>query len=408
MTNNVTEKQHTNNLTATETDGVKCELDGVWVHSIPAYLTYLYPDMTVEQYQAQFDGAALYSPKLLSAKAQQASAAAPAAGVTVNASAAVVHLHPAGEPIRKSFSDVFELGGAKAAKNKRGDEIMIDVLTDPETSFLDYVPEVDPNYIYNIDNLKSVMMAIQINKPMLAWGLHGTGKTTLFEQYAARTNRPFLRVQHTVSTEESHVLGQYVVRDGDTVFEPGPLAVAMRFGLIYCADEYDFALPSVTSVYQPVLEGKNLLIKEAPPEWRVVKPHKNFRFVATGNTNGGGDDTGLYQGTQMQNAANYSRFAITIRVDYMPEKQEIAVVAAQGGIHQDDAKKLVELADHVRKSYSQGDISVTISPRELINAATWGRVLGAEWKKGLELAYTNRLNNQDRLVVENMMQRIFA
>ncbi len=402
-----TKEQHEKNLTATSEDGVQCQLDGVWVHSIPTYLSYLYPDMTIEQYKAQFFDAPLLSPRLQA----QVDAKKSKAGETTVA-AATVHKLPtaaaSSPPSKKSFSDVFELGGAKAALNKRGDPIMVDVLGDPDPEYADFIPDVDPNYIFNIDLLKSIMMAMQLNKPSLAWGMHGTGKTTVFLQYCARTRRPAIRVQHTISTEEAHVLGQYVVKNGSTVFEPGPLAIAMRYGLVYIADEYDFALPSVTSVYQPVLEGHKLIIKEAPPEWRVVKPHENFRFCATGNTNGGGDETGLYQGTQMQNAANYSRFAITVQVDYMPEKQEIAVVASQGGIHQDDAKKLVELADHVRTSYSQGDISVTISPRELINAAILGRVLGGEWKQGLSLAYTNRLNSVDRKVVMDVVQRIFA
>jgi cobaltochelatase CobS len=212
-------------------------------------------------------------------------------------------------------------------------------------------------------------------------------------------------VQHTVNTEEAHILGQYIVvtevttgSDGKehvhsvTKFNPGPLPLAMKYGWVYCADEYDFGMPSVLAAYQPVMEGKALIIKDAPPEWRVVDPHPNFRFVATGNTNGGGDETGLYQGTQIQNAANYSRFAVTKQVGYMPPKIEAAVVAGK----------------KIRTAFSGGQISNVVSPRELINAALFGVVTGGNWREGLALAFANRLSPTDREVVDQFAQRVFG
>lgn len=371
----------------------------IYVHSIPRYLEG--EGLDLEAYQTEFPNSPLYSDKFLKAKAKREE------GLKMDM-AAKVHTMPGGSS-KQSFSKLFELGNAKAAKNARGQDIMCSVLA-PPAGFEDFVPDVDGNYIYNIDNLKAVMMAAELNMTMLLWGMHGTGKTTLVEQFCARTGRAWIRVQHTVSTEESHILGQYVVKDGATVFELGPLAVAMREGLVYMADEYDFALPSVTSVYQSVLEGKPLVIKEAPPELRVIKPHPNFRFFATGNTNGAGDETGLYSGTQIMNAANYSRFGITIEIEYMPEPQEIAVVSAQASIHKDDSTRLVKVANEIRRGFARGDMSTTISPRELINAARLARVLGTEpdLHKGLELAYCNRLDSTDKKAVLDFAQRHFG
>ncbi|MCR9222910.1 MAG: MoxR family ATPase [Hyphomonas sp.] len=371
----------------------------IFVHSIPRYLEG--ENLSLEDYKSEHPGTPLYSEKFQKAKAKREE------GLKADMTAKV-HTMPGGAS-KQSFSKVFELGNAKAAKNARGQDIMCSVISPPE-SYESFVPDIDPNYIYNIDDLKAVMMAAELNMTMLLWGMHGTGKTTLVEQFCARTGRAWLRIQHTVSTEESHILGQYVVKDGATVFELGPLAVAMREGLVYMADEYDFALPSVTSVYQSVLEGKPLVIKEAPPELRVIKPHPNFRFFATGNTNGAGDETGLYSGTQIMNAANYSRFGITIEIEYMPEAQEIAVVSGQAKIHKDDSTRLVKVANEIRKGFGRGDISTTISPRELINAARLARVLGTEpdLHKGLELAYCNRLDATDKKAVLDFAQRHFG
>ena len=36
--------------------------------------------------------------------------------------------------------------------------------------------------------------------------------------------------------------------------------------------------PQILGVYQPVLEGEALVIKEATPEWRRITPHERFCF----------------------------------------------------------------------------------------------------------------------------------
>lgn len=399
------------NNVATASNGVRCEIDGLWVHSISVHLKHEHPSMSLSEYRLLYPEAPIESAYIRELRIKRERERAGASIDAATSATVAPFPTPAGgviQPLHK----VFGLREQKSTQNARGEQIMCPVLGAPDPEIAMYLGEVDENYVHDPEQLKDILLATLLNIPMLAWGFHGTGKTTMLEQFFTRTNRPFIRVQHTVSTEEAHILGQYVVktRDGEKVmeFEPGPLAVAMRFGLIYLADEYDFALPSVTSVYQPVLEGKSLLIKEAPPEWRMVKPHPNFRFFATGNTNGSGDETGLYQGTQIMNAANYSRFGLTLQIGYKKPDIETNVVAKQAGILPEDARKLVNFANNVRESYAKGEISVTVSPRELINAAKIGLAKGGAWRAGLQKSYINRLSSTDRKAVDDFAQRIFG
>jgi len=269
------------------------------------------------------------------------------------------------------------------------------------------VPHKDGDYIHNIDLVKIILMSIEQNMPVYLWGHSGTGKTTAFEQVMAHTNRPMIRIQHTVNTEEAHILGQTVLRGDHTPFQPGPLPMAMRFGWVYMADEYDFAVPHVLSVYQPVLEGKPLVIKEAEEEWRVVKPHPNFRFVATGNTNGAGDETGLYQGTQLQNAANYERFAVVHQVEYMDPKVETLVLQSKANLHHKDAENLVKYAGMIRDAVKRAELTAPISPRALIHAGKIGMMRG-DFQQGIAMAYTNRLSQIDREVATQLAQRVYG
>lgn len=376
---------------------VICQICGSEVHSIQVHIKNDHPDWSVEQYKEKYPSAPLLS-ELAAAKLREREKELAAAKT------AAVEESPLAGFTRKAMHEVFSLGAVKGAMNARGEPIPVTVL---DTDHPEMVPDIDTNYVYELDNLKNSLMAFELNIPLYVWGHAGTGKTTLLENICARTKRPLLRVQHTVNTEESHIIGQWTARGGETIYELGPLSLAMKYGWTYLADEYDFALPSVLSVYQPVLEGKPLVIKDADAANRIIRPHKNFRFVATGNTNGSGDETGLYQGTIIQNAANYDRFHMVLEVKYMKAPLETQVLINQASIDKADAEKLVDFANRVRESYDGNKISSPISPRTLIASAQIGLRKGS-YRAGISLAFANKLNRVDREVVDGLAQRIFG
>ena len=383
---------------------VKCEICGALAHSIQQHLRDAHADtaMSVADYQEKYPGAPIMSElarkKVEELMAQRAAEKAKEESVKGGEAQPT---HTTG-----FFHEVFSLGTGSGAMSASGKPSPVTVLIKRKEDS-DMIPDVDPNYLFNVDVLKSLMMGIEMCIPTYLWGHAGTGKTTIYEQVAARTNRPFFRVQHTANMEEEHIVGGWRLRDGKTYFELGPLAMAMKFGWLYMADEYDFGRPEVTSVYQAVLEGKPLVIKEADHENRVIHPHPDFRFVATGNTNGQGDETGLYQGTNMQNAANYERFGIVEQMPYMNSGLEARLVAGQSGIPLKDAEKLVDFAGRIRAEFESGTIGNPISPRSLIYAAKIGWARG-NYRTGLEKAFINRLSSTDRESAGRVAQRIFA
>jgi cobaltochelatase CobS len=388
---------------------ITCKLCGAQVHVMKKHLQDHHQNVSLADYEAQFPGEPTLSPraqKLMEEELKKRQgAAAPAAPAPAAVSATYTGL-AAYKAEKKALHEVFALGNVKAAMSSTSNNpIPITVLKDVGAP--DMVPKTDDGYVFDIDELKNVMLAMELNIPTYVYGHKGAGKSELFEQIAGRTGRPAIRLQHTINTEEVHIVGQWIVKEGETVFNLGPLPQAMMNGWVYIADEYDFALPSVTSVYQAVLEGKPLYIKDAPHELRLIKPHPNFRFCATGNTNGSGDETGLYQGTNVQNSANYDRFGMMIHKQYMPKQAEEKIIRNRVGLAADDAKRMVEFATLVRTAYSDGKISDTISPRALINAGRIG-VARASFRQGLSLAFINKLSSVDRKVVDDIAQRVFA
>lgn len=406
---------------------ITCQICNAQTHAIALHLKNDHADlnMSVADYAKQYPDAPLISEatrqKLLEKKKADAAAAAVVADANVEekaeaqkapakkaTTAAKADDDGAERVEKRPLHEVFGFTTAKekkAAMSSKGTAIPVSVVVNCQTPEL--VPEVSDNYVFDADELKNVMLALELNINTYIWGHKGSGKSELVEQIAARTNRPLVRVQHTVGTEEAHIVGQWTAKDGSTHFELGLLPLAMKNGWTYLADEYDFAMPSVLSVYQAVLEGKALVIKEADHANRVIKPHPNFRFMATGNTNGSGDETGLYQGTSLQNSANYDRFGMVINKQYMDKKSESIILQRHVGLTPEDADKLVNFAGLVRDAYDSSKISDTVSPRTLINASKIG-VMRGSYLAGIELSFSNKLSRVDKEAVNALAQRVFG
>lgn len=390
---------------------IKCRLCGARVSAIAPHLAECHPGMSLDAYREAHPRAPLLSKSerervrvmhertgLTGAALSKASAAAEEPFVAASG---------ASDPT-EPLHTVFGLGKAPGAHHEWGAPIPITVF--PEGTFAgveDFIPSRDGEYVFEPELVRTVTLGLELGMPVYLWGHAGVGKSTVFEQICARTGRPFLRVQHTANMEETQVIGQYVFRDGATVWEDGPLPFAMRNGMLYLADEYDFALPHVLALYQPALEGKPLVIKEAPPELRVIHPHPAFRICATGNTNGAGDDTGLYQGTTLQNFANYERFGVVERVGWLKRTQEVAAIVRRTRIVKKQAEQLVRYAAEIRKAHDAGRLGATLSLRALIHAGALLRRRG-DIRGALRLAFMNRLNATDREVCEQVAQRHFG
>lgn len=379
---------------------ITCQVCGDVTHIIEPHLK-KHEGWDLARYKAEYPMAPTMSKKAADALAQRKAAEekiAKPVEATLTPSIAKV--------AKEFFHEAFGFAKTdKRAMSSRGTPIQIRVY-DPsehgEAAAL--IPQRDTDYVFDVDLTKTVIMALEMNVPTYLWGHAGVGKTSLYEQIAAVTNRPYTRVQHTANMEEADVEGRWVVIKGEMVFQNGPLADAMEQGHIYCADEYDFASPMILSVYQAVLEGKPLFIKAAN---KKIFPHPNFRFVASGNTNGSGDETGLYQGTMMQNAANYERFGVVERVNYMPQKSEVEILTRKTSVTKGDAENIVKFATLMREGFDKKDVAIPMSPRATLNAAKLGAAR-ADMKYGIQVAYINRLPDTSAAVAKSTLQRIFA
>ena len=161
-----------------------------------------------------------------------------------------------------------------------------------------YTPEVNPEYLYHESSRDVIVWFMDSSDPFYLFGPAGSGKTSLIKQLAAKLNYPVFSVTGHSRLEFPDMVRHLSVNDGNIVFQYGPLALAMKYGGLFLLDEIDLLDPATAAGLNGILDGAPLCIPENESE--IIPPHPLFRFVATANTNGGTDETGLYQGSRMR------------------------------------------------------------------------------------------------------------
>lgn len=142
-------------------------------------------------------------------------------------------------------------------------------------------------------------------------------------------------------------------------FESGLFVFVMKYGWVYFVDEYDFVFLQIFGVYQLVLEGEVLVIKEVILEWCCIILYEWFVFIGIGNINGFGDEIGLYQGINIQNVVNFLCFGIVLNVKYMSKEVEINMLI-NVGIVDEYVEKMVKFVGIVCDGYEEYFISQLI------------------------------------------------
>ena len=104
------------------------------------------------------------------------------------------------------------------------------------------IPKKDPTYITwgHFKDIKSILER-KIFYPIFITGLSGNGKTSMVREVCAKLKRDLVRVNITVETDEDDLLGGFRLVNGETVWQDGPLVVAMKTGSVALIDEVDLA-----------------------------------------------------------------------------------------------------------------------------------------------------------------------
>jgi len=253
------------------------------------------------------------------------------------------------------------------------------IITDLDETNL--IPNPYKNYVPfgNFDDVLAIVKSMRFF-PVFVSGHSGNGKTMSIEQACAKARRKFICISMTPETDESDLLGNYVLIDGNMEWRDGPVTTAARQGAVLCIDEIDYGAQNLSSL-QRVLEGKPFMLKK---KGELITPAAGFTVFATANTKGKGSDDGRYMFTNVLNEAFLERFRNTMEQEFPPVKIERKIIQKElisAGREDDEfAEKLVTWADVIRKTFADGGCDEVISTRRLVHITETYGIFGDKMK----------------------------
>jgi cobaltochelatase CobS len=276
-----------------------------------------------------------------------------------------------------------------------------------------FVPKVDPHYVFRKEILRDVLawLSQSSGDGLYLSGPTGCGKSSLICQVAARLNLPVQLINAHARLEVTDLVGHFTVVQGSMSFVDGPLVTALKEGSLFLLDELDVLDPATTAGLNTILDGGPLSI---PQTGELIDPLPGFCFIATGNTSGAGDRTGLYQGTLRQNLAFMDRFWV-VSVPYPdPDLEKMILAKACPSLPGLIRDKMIEVANEIRRLFmgENGEgaaIEVTMSTRSLVRWAQLAvRFSGAPLAYSLDRALTFRAEPGTRESILEIVQRYFG
>ena len=254
-------------------------------------------------------------------------------------------------------------------------------------------------------------------------GETGSGKDAAIHYFSAATQRPCLLVQIVPKVDLRPWISVRGFKNGETVWEDGPLTRAVRDG--YGADKVPYMILFTDIDRAEADQAENLRMMLDSIQGRIVTPGGSIypvlpgtQFVATANTVGSGDGAALYVSAKPQDISILGRFPAKIQWwdpevdDALPSLREAYPDLSEGDFFSNLRLLMLKLrAADVRTTgaiFSMRDAhAVCGHARRLNRVAAWSLADGARITLGALRVWLGGLADDQRLIVRSVLKTHF-
>ena len=221
-----------------------------------------------------------------------------------------------------------------------------------------YLINNEPYYHPVHNEIEMYQAAYDARMPVMLKGPTGCGKSRFVEYMAWKLRKPLITVACNEDMTASDLVGRFLLDINGTRWQDGPLTVATRIGAICYLDEVVEARQDTTVVIHPLTDHRRVLPLEKKGE--QVPAHADFQIVISYNPGYQSLMKDLKQSTKQ-------RFG-GLDFNYPESEVETEIVAHEGGVDNNIADKLVQIAKRSRNLKGHG-LDEGMSTRLLVYAA---------------------------------------
>lgn len=215
----------------------------------------------------------------------------------------------------------------------------------------------EPHYVEIGDERALFRAAFEQRIPLLLKGPTGCGKTRFVERMAYDLKLPLITVSCHEDLSAADLVGRFLFRNNETVWEDGPLTLAVRHGGICYLDEIVEARNDTTVIIHSLTDHRRILYIDKVQE--VVRAHPDFMMALSYNP-------GYQSVTKDLKESTKQRFA-ALTFGYPEAEAEARILVEESGVEPEQALLLAQLGSKVRNLRGFG-LSEGVSTRLLVYA----------------------------------------
>ena len=218
--------------------------------------------------------------------------------------------------------------------------------------------EKEPFYLKSGKEIEVFEASFTKKLPLLIKGPTGTGKSRFVEHMAWKLDKDIITVACHEETSATDLIGRFILKGTEAVWQDGPLTKAVKNGAIIYLDEIAEARPDIIVSIHSLTDYRRVLFLDKLGE--EIKAHEDFMLVASFNP-------GYQKGYKELKPSTRQRF-VGLTFNYPKQNVEIEIVEKETGIDSKTAKDLVKIAVKIRNLHDLG-LTETVSTRLIVDAA---------------------------------------